>query len=82
MRKANLDGVLLYPIFVTGTMGAEALSLPVLLMYTCIVNYFIYSSLLISTECYSMWLDGVAKTQMEFWHEVVHPKYLLPLTCL
>lgn len=24
-----------------------------------------------------MWLDGVARTQMEFWHEVIHPKYLL-----
>lgn len=25
-----------------------------------------------------MWLGGVARTEMEFWYEVIHPKYLLP----
>lgn len=70
MRKANLDGFLLHPIFITGII-AEALPFPVLLMYICIVNYLLYSfwSLLNA----KMWLDGVARTQMEFWH----PKYLL-----
>lgn len=51
MRRANLDDVRLHPVFIRGVMGDEALPLPVLLMYICIVNYFIYSSLLISTEC-------------------------------
>lgn len=45
MRKAHLDGVPLHPVFITGLMGAEALPLPVLLMYVCIFYYFIYSLL-------------------------------------